>query len=338
MDKNLCMRLNNTLYGLDVLGGEINYISHAHTDHSYALKAKAPIFCSDITSQILGIEYNENEKIKEKTEHLESNSKKQKSAPVRIPIPKNFKFADAGHILGSTQLEAQTDEFGKLVYTGDFKLRDGLTLKSAKVLECDTLICECTYGTPEAKFPKPEEVYENMQKWSKQNSNSIQLWGGYSTGKAQELIKFLNDYTNTTPIVPPQISQICAHYKRNGVKLEWLDSTSSEAQEQMRCAFCAVFPPHQLNKKFAWQIASAHKRTTKVAVATGWTGFRKISADASFPLSDHADFGEIYDYALSSNAKKVFLVHGENTYTAKKLKEKGINAFAIDQIQKEIRE
>ncbi|MFH0927740.1 MAG: MBL fold metallo-hydrolase [Candidatus Micrarchaeota archaeon] len=359
MDKNLLLTLNSKKYGIDVKGGEINYISHAHTDHSYALKDDAPIFCSDITASLLGLSQNgheEKEKIKhasncreEKIKHAstlceqkesqkkESQNEKiktKKYSPKRISAPKEFSFKSAGHILGSVQLIAETQEFSKLVYTGDFKLRDGLTTKGAKIEECGTLIMECTYGKPGINFPNPNEVYESMQKWHEQNKTAIQLWGGYATGKAQELIKFLNEYASIAPIVPPDVAKISQKYVQNGVKLDFLSSDTQEAKEIMRSQFCAVFPPNRLTRSFSFQIAQAHKKKTKTAIATGWTGIRNMGADACFPLSDHADFPQLLAYAKESGAKKVYLAHGKNEATAKALQKEGINAKPIEDISK----
>lgn len=341
MDKNLLLTLNSKKIGLDVKGGELNYISHSHTDHSYALKDTAPIFCSDTTASLLNLEYgNSNQNNSQTTQKPQiskntsflSSSKTKKSTPKRISIPKDFQLINAGHILGSTQLITNTQEFGKLLYTGDFKLTDGLTTKGAQIQDCDTLIMECTYGNPQVAFPNPKEVYEQMHKWHKQNKSNIQLWGGYATGKAQELIKFLNKYADQIPIVPPKVAEISQKYTQNGVKLNFISSDTQEAKEIMRDEFTAVFPPHQLTPSFAWQIASAHKKRTKVAIATGWTGLRRSSADISFPLSDHADFSQILKYAKESNAKNVYLAHGKNEHTAKKLIENKINAISIENI------
>jgi len=335
MDKNLLLTLNSKKIGLDVKGGELNFISHAHTDHSYALKDKVPIFCNDITASLLNLDFSNN--YGDSTIIKSSYSKK--SPPIRIPIPQEMSLKNAGHILGSAQLVAQTKEFQTLVYTGDFKLRDGLTTKKGDLIQCDTLIMECTYGNPSVNFPNPNEVYAQMENWHRQNKSSIQLWGGYATGKAQELIKFLNDFTSQTPIVPPDVARISNKYIQNGIKLDFIPSDTEEAKEIMREEFTAVFPPNRLSKSFSWEIAKAHKKKTKVAIATGWTGIRNTTADISFPLSDHADFGELLLYAKESGAKKVYLAHGNNSACANALKNEGINAKEIDKIgQKEIRQ
>ncbi len=62
----------------------------------------------------------------------------------------------AGHVLGSAQIFFESDK-GTLLYTGDFKLRRGLSSESAAAVHAQTLIMETTYGLPRYKFPPPSE-------------------------------------------------------------------------------------------------------------------------------------------------------------------------------------
>jgi putative mRNA 3-end processing factor len=280
-----------------------------------------PIFCSDITADILG--FNENK---------EDEGKKCKYSCTRVQVPEGIGLYNAGHILGSTQLVGISERFGKTVYTGDFKLRDGLTVKGAKVLECDTLMMECTYGDPSMQFPSQQEILSDMERWARQNRQAIQLWGGYSVGKAQEIVKFINEYLGETPIVGGKAAQVCKAYERNGVKLRWVAPDSQEGQEMMRGPFIAVMPPNHISPILAARLAEVHRRKVLTSIATGWALIRKIPADASFPLSDHADFAEILQYAQESGAKRVILMHGENEKTAKALQAAGINAQSIESI------
>jgi len=357
MDKNLLMSLNSKKFGLDVRGGELNYISHAHTDHSYALAQSTPIFCSDVTASLLDLNgcantvkdtkdqdmyssigssnlsnFSNKSSFNTSLNPIKKSKRRAKAQPVRVQTPKEFKLQNAGHVLGSTQLYSDTCEFGRFVYTGDFKLRDGLTTKGASIIDCDTLVIECTYGNPNVKFDAPAKVYDQMYAWHKRNKSSIQLWGGYSVGKAQEIIKFLNDYADQIPIVSKKIAHFSQKYVKNSMNLKFISSDSLEAKEIMRDGFCAVFSPNELTRNFSWQIAQAHKRKTAVAFATGWTGIRRMHSDVSFGLSDHADFHEILTYAQESGAKQVFTAHGDNLACAKALEKHGINAHELSHI------
>ena len=53
----MVLRASSALVGLDVLDGEIAYISHAHSDHSEAVGGPLKIFCTDATADLLGIRY-----------------------------------------------------------------------------------------------------------------------------------------------------------------------------------------------------------------------------------------------------------------------------------------
>jgi putative mRNA 3-end processing factor len=172
-----------------------------------------------------------------------------------------------------------------------------------------------------------------MERWARQNKEHIQLWGGYATGKAQELIRFLNSYLDEVPIVSKKISQVCSAYKKCGVKLDWIEAGSIEAKECMRSSFSAVFAPHQLTNSFAYSLAQTHRRQAHIALATGWTGLRPLSCSISFPLSDHADFEEILTYCQQSGASKIFIAHGKNDSTAKELQKFKIHAKPLSELK-----
>ncbi len=63
----------------------------------------------------------------------------------------------AGHIFGSAQLFLESDA-GSLLYTGDFKLRPGLSAEPTEWRQADTLIMETTYGLPRYRLPPTDEV------------------------------------------------------------------------------------------------------------------------------------------------------------------------------------
>lgn len=352
MGNELVVRLGGRRIGMDVTGGELAYISHAHTDHTQALGGPLPIFCSDITADILGLgnqkeKESEPEKIEIKTEVKQEKkyyrrSRKSRSLSSvepparlpqpRIPIPGGLSLHPAGHILGSTQISGASEQWGALVYTGDFKSRAGLTVEAATVLPCDTLIIECTYGDPCVAFPPVSGVLDSMERWARQNRDAVQLWGGYSTGKAQELVKFINDFLGEAPIVSGRAAQVCEAYRRNGVKLDWLSPDSAEAQGVMRGPFHAVMPPQALTASLASRLSAVHRRKVRRVLATGWALVRRLPADAAFPLSDHADFGEILEYAKVSGARQVFTAHGDNEQTARALCAAGVQAKPIDEM------
>ena len=78
-----------------------------------------------------------------------------------------FTLLPAGHVHGSAQLHLQADE-GSLLYTGDFKLRAGLSSERIEWRQADTLIMETTFGKPEFVFPPTETVLSEVVKFCRE--------------------------------------------------------------------------------------------------------------------------------------------------------------------------
>jgi len=85
-------------------------------------------------------------------------------AAIRCALP-------AGHILGSAMLRvARQSDGATLLYTGDYKLRQGLTAQRAELLPADTLIMETTFGLPQFCFPPIEQTLAAMRKWVRETT------------------------------------------------------------------------------------------------------------------------------------------------------------------------
>jgi Cft2 family RNA processing exonuclease len=93
----------------------------------------------------------------------------------------------AGHILGSAQIFAE-GEAGSLLYTGDFKLRPGLSAEETQWRHADTLIMETTFGLPQYVMPPTAEVFAAMIAFCRETleDGAVPVRLGYSLGKAQE--------------------------------------------------------------------------------------------------------------------------------------------------------
>lgn len=301
----------NFAIGLEDGGGNILYLSHAHSDHLRSPKKKKGIIASKESVDLA----NWKEKYKNSSENIPE-----------IISHKDIKLLNAGHILGSTQLMAETTE-GTLVYTGDFKLRDGLTTKGAEVRECDTLIIESTYASPEISFPDYRIVYSEIENWVRKNRESILLFGGYSLGKSQEIIKILNDYCGITPLVHEKVEHFCRIYEKHGIKLNRIPLGTREAEEIMRDSFVAVMPQRTVNRRFAYRLSFAHNKEVLCAVASGQILMRPMSIDKGFVLSDHADFDDILNYIEEADPKQIFCIHGDEERLSKELRKRGRKAM-----------
>ncbi|MFA6329878.1 MAG: hypothetical protein WCX64_04320 [Candidatus Micrarchaeia archaeon] len=311
----------NTKIGLDC-AGDVNFVSHAHLDHAPSSR-KDGLLCSDATAELLATRCR-----------VRHNGHSQEMTVGEVDLS----LADSGHVLGSRQviINGSADKF---VYTGDLRTEDSILFKGAKPVECDTLLVESTYGLPRFSFPKREAVYADMTSWVKQEvaAGHCVVLGGYALGKAQELVKILNEKMGITPIVSDEIGDVCAVYKKYGIDLDYVTTSSEEGTKALSRNFVAVLSQNKVNSKMASALEREYGKKISTAVATGWAqspawGF---DVDRAFCLSDHCDFEGLVDYVAATGARKVYVNHGYSREFAKELKKKGINALAIDDMRPE---
>ena len=291
------------------------FVSHAHSDHAFNSR-RGFLLASPETADLL----------------------KARGYTVTSRVQHDHygvKLLNAGHVLGARQLVAETDE-GNFAYTGDFRSSDSFCVKGAEIpTGCDSLFMEATFGSPEFVFPSRAEVAEEITKWvSAESEKGIVVLGGYSLGKAQELIKILNDFAGVAPVVEETIARVNEVYVKHGVKLDFIRAESDEGLKALEKNFVAVVPMNKVNNNFAFQLSRAYSRRVATAVATGWALTERFARAKAFCLSDHSDFPELMEFVERSGAKKVFTAEGSARRLAKELRKKGVNAHAVEEQQK----
>ncbi|HLC92951.1 MAG TPA: MBL fold metallo-hydrolase RNA specificity domain-containing protein [archaeon] len=265
-------------------------ITHAHSDHAKATLTNTyymtPQTSALICAQENGLKVNE------------------------IPFGKNFNVGDfscrfhpSGHILGSAQLEVSNGAHA--VLTSDFKLQKSILFPGAEILPSEILVIETTFGTPQYRFPEREQVYEDMVFWARAalKENKFIVFGGYSTGKAQELTKIATEMLGQTPLVYKKIFEQNRVYESHGVKL----GPYLELNHNLADANILIMPPHLIDDNLILALQHQLKRKVSVAIATGWNNHSKYK---TFPLSDHADFSSLMHYVKESAPKLVLTTHG----------------------------
>ena len=299
---------------LDVAGegGQLCFVSHAHSDHTAALKRGANIIASDATLEIA---------------HAVG------AARVHSVDGLVYELLPAGHMLGSRQLRIEGDG-GVFTYTGDMKMGPSLTAEEVIIKETDELLIDATFGDPSISFPERSELYDAIAKWvsGKYNEGKIVLLGAYSVGKAQELVALLNRYCSITPIVSERAERACAAYEKFGVRLERACVGSEAAEELMRGGFVAILPIRKVDRELSVRVSRFYGREAVCAVATGWAARMRFPTDAAFPLSDHADFRGILEYIELSWAKRV-VTFGDGKALSSELRKRGYDARALGEEQ-----
>ena len=251
----------------------------------------------------------------------------------KIPLPfgesrdfENFRLRllPAGHVLGSAQAFLETDH-GSLLYTGDFKLRQGASAETTAHCHAETLVMETTYGLPRYVFPPFEEVMAQILKFCIETleEHSVPVLLGYSLGKAQEILASLRG-AGLQVMLHGTISKLVPIYREEGIAFpEFSDWDPAKASGHV-----VICPPTTAGSR---AMATVKKR--RVAAITGWAmdsgAIHRLRCDAAFPLSDHAGYDDLLRHVENVNPRRVLTLHGFASEFAADLRARGIEAWAL---------
>jgi putative mRNA 3-end processing factor len=291
------------------------FISHAHSDH---IGRHARTIATSETADLL--------RIRAGSECIDILSWEQVfdfDAATRLTV------RPAGHVLGSAMLFAERDE-GTLLYTGDFKLREALTVPVASPVRADVLVMESTYGKPFFRFPHwkivAEELVERCSTALREGVQPVVM--GYSLGKAQEVVRILTDAG--LPVTEHgAVASMSDIYERHGVPLgprrryavsDFVGPESLDLAERG----VLVAPPQVARSPFSTRF---EKRLT--IMMSGWGLYPnskyRYGVDHVLPLSDHADFDELIRLVEIVQPKQVYTHHGFVEFVDE-LKRRGVTA------------
>ena len=283
-------------------------ISHGHIDH---LGRHSKIIATKPTALIYEQRMGETEvKVLEYGEKVDVNGAKVSMYP-------------AGHILGSAQVLINADG-KKILYSGDFKLRDSVTAEPIEIVSADYLVMEATYGSPKNLFPDKMAVLNDLYDavCSSLQNGEVPIIIAYSLGKGQEVVKYLGD-RNINMSVHSTIFRLIKIYEMFNVS--FVNYTELVNLENCKGKVLVV-PPYSSGAKDFVAI-----KNKKVFLLSGWKnhdGVKDMTVDHVFQVSDHADFNELLEYVRKVSPKKVFVTHGEPCFI-KYLRQEGFDADFI---------
>ncbi|MDI6806275.1 MAG: MBL fold metallo-hydrolase [Candidatus Aenigmarchaeota archaeon] len=284
---------NNQKIFLDPkISDSISFVSHAHSDH-IPRKIITPPYCTKETYEL----------IKLKQPNFKANVLKENRKMKFDEF--SVKLISSGHMLGASQVFIELDGCS-ILYTGDFKLWQGLTSKAINIQEADVLITEATYGLPKFNFPLIEETREKLIRWVMEQLKkgyNVNL-GCYPVGKSQEVIKLLNRY-GLIPQVSESVRKYSEVYNSFGVNLKFLEKEESER---------IFIRPMHIVYRF-------RSKKAKSCVLTGWALFKNYGC-FGLPLSDHCDFNQLILFAQQVNPKQVYCFHGYVNELAREIRKK----------------
>jgi len=293
----------------------VRFVSHAHTDHTGGAGRGKQIISSPVTAEIIGLRMKKAVGIDYTDRFL------------------NAELACAGHILGSRQIYLPNSASGRSVlYSGDFQVEGSLVAEPIEFRAADELIIDSTYPHPGISFDEKEDVMSAIQKYSTEKvKRGIVVFGAYSLGKSQEIIKILNE-AGIVPAVSRKISDINRIYEKAGVALDYVSYSSNRDgfTKTMRGNFVAVV---EYGKLGVVRERISRRRASRVftAVASGFAKSFRFNTDVQFALSDHADFGQAVRYIEACNPKAIYTYGRNSDIFASNLRRAGYNAMPSSQ-------
>lgn len=302
--------------------GEAVVVTHAHADHT---GAHAEVFLTEPTRRLMRARVGG-----DRTEHVLPFHHEVSLRDARFGGARDAELAllPAGHVLGSAMAWLRAGG-QTLLYTGDFKLRQGLSAEPCAPRHADLLIMETTFGRPQYIFPPTPDVLQAIVRFCRDalHHEEVPVLLGYSLGKSQEVLAAL-----ASEGLPIMLSDAVARLTR--------------VYEQLG----QPFPPHRplIHERAQGHVVIAPPSThvpalrrrlgpCRVAVLTGWAldpGCRfRHQADAAFPLSDHADFPELMEMVRRVAPRRVLTLHGFATEFAAHLRQQGFEAWALNALE-----
>jgi putative mRNA 3-end processing factor len=304
--KGLAIKKNTTIH-IDALSGKQKkiIISHAHKDHANP-NNQNEYYTTPETAELI------NPNTQQKNFHHKNYKKNFHINEFEVELH------PSGHILGSAQTKITNNT--TTVITSDYKPEKTFLPHTAKPLHADTLIIESTFGTPEYTFPPREKTYEEIIEWTNKNiaKNHFLIFGGHATGKAQELTFILSRLCNEKPLVTKKIFEQNKTYEKFEINL----GKYTKLNHNLKESNTLIVPPALLGHELTTLIKQKTGKNTLTAIASGW----KTREHKHFPLSDHADYNQLIQYAQETKPKKIFTYHGHEKQLAYHLKKLGFNA------------
>lgn len=291
-----------------------SFVSHAHFDH---LAAHREILCSEGTARLMRARL-----AGPRVERVLPFGRTESLTP-----DTSVTLHPAGHILGSAQILLDHSTHGRLLYTGDFKLRPGHSAEPCATPPADVLVMETTYGRPHYVFPPTDLVLADVVRFCRQalDDHDTPVLFGYSLGKSQEILTALSGAALPV-MLHPQALRLTTVYEELGSSFPRYTAFDPATV----AGHVVISPPQPPHSAFLRKIPRP-----RTAALTGWAldpGARyRYQCDAVFPLSDHADFPDLLAFVERVRPRLVLTLHGFAADFARTLRQRGIEAWALGQ-------
>ena len=295
-------------------------ITHAHADH--ARPGCGEYWACDQSETILRQRLGRNIKI-----HSINYGEEFRLGQAKLS------FHSAGHVLGSAQVRIEVGDEVWLV-TGDYKRCHDPSCEPFESVKCDVLITESTFGLPIYRWKSGKQVAREIYEWWRTETEHPSLLFCYAFGKAQRVLAELKSLGIMEEVLlHGAVETITGHYREAGVDMVPTRPVSELERKDPLKGRLIIAPPSAY--KSPWMKRFKEPQT---AFASGWMAVRgarrRRGYERGFVLSDHADWTGLIMTIKQSEAKTIYITHGQEDVLARYLTEvEGLNAFPLEMLK-----
>ena len=288
----------------------LRFISHAHSDHIFDLRAGQKAVCSEPTEILAAL-------------RGKFFTKVQLDSAELVPT---------GHILGSSALYIH-DEF---LYTGDFNDRDREFSDGFRPPRAKVVVTEATYGVEKFVFDSEQDVISEAADRITDllRKDKCAIITGYPLGKSQHLQMMFDPYFHGVASYSwPSIETYNDIYRLFGEKISRKKEIAAGVEAEL---LDGRSPKVVYMPSYAKRLPLYAEMRRKGAVSFGFSGWslmgqysEAVDVDQAFPISDHADFNGLMRTVERAEPEKVYVTHGFTKELAKALRGRGIDASPL---------
>ena len=235
----------------------------------------------------------------------------------------------AGHVLGSAQIRVEVK--GEVwVVTGDYKRCSDPSCAPFESVQCDVLITEATFALPIYRWSDGATLARHIQDWWQGDRSRPSLLFCYAFGKAQRILAELAAIgVDEEVLLHGAVETVTRHYRDAAIPMVPSRPVSDIPRKDSLAGRLVLAPPSAHRSSWMRRFPSP-----QTAFASGWMAVRgarrRKGYERGFVLSDHADWQGLIRTVKQSQAKQVFVTHGQNDVLARYLREvEGIEAAPL---------
>lgn len=241
------------------------------------------------------------------------------------------RFVPAGHILGSAQIVIERGDC-RAVVSGDYKRAPDPTCRPFELVTCDVFVTEATFALPVFRHEQADSEARRLIQSIQRNAERTHLLGVYGLGKCQRMIALLRAEGYHDPIwLHGALVGLTSLYEDLGIPLGDCRPASTATDAELKGAL-VMCPPSALMDRWSRRMGEDPVRV----FASGWMRVRGRARQRGVELplivSDHADWPELLQTIVETEAEDVWVTHGREDALVHQLSLMGRRARALDLI------